>query len=1146
MGEPETSVSQIKILSLDGGGVRGKSSLLILERIMETIKETRGLESVPRPCDHFDLIGGTSTGGIIAIMLGRLGMTVDECIRAYDQVAEAAFTPKRTLLSRIPAAPRGVYSAQALERAIKQTVRRFCAESQCVDKRRRDQPTVDSCPHEDAVFRNTSCTKTVVLAVTKDNVDAAPHLFTTYGTSTGYRNCTIWQVARATSAATTFFKSIKVGRDNVEFIDAGFGHNNPCEVLIEEAQRQFPARHYWQALSIGTGLGSVVTIKDSRWAILEALKKMASSSTMVATRLNNKYRGSDQYYRFNVERGLDDIKLSDWDKASRISAHTDNYLTDNRDAIRIFVDKFINCPQICKGATDLQSTTASGLASCYIPLPRNENFVGRTKTLQQLAQTLFTQGRHKRVCLSGLGGVGKTQIALKIAYEAKDTRGLLVIWLPAASDATFRQACTDSLKRLDIQLKEDVDHRVLLRDHLNSDKAGEWVLVIDNIDATDILLGSEDQPVGISDFLPDSDNGSILFTTRSSDIASMVAGSNVVQLKEMDPEEARQYLETKIQIDEARDGTAAVTLLNQLTYLPLAITQAAAFISRNKIPIQRYLELLHETESGKVDLVSWEFYDGNRYKDSQNAVALTWQISFREICKTDNTAAELLRFISRIEPKAIPRSMLPIQKSNFQLVNAIGTLIGYAFLDIRDGGKAYDMHSLVHLATRTWVKVQGCEEDVINGTVTHLATIFPIDDWENRHIWREYLPHALRVVRESSKQENTAKLGFWVGRCLMVDGRIQDAVELFEEVVSIQKTTLAKNHPHRLASQHTLAIAYKANGQVQQAVELLKEIVSIRKTTLAKDHPSRLASQHALAIAYQANGQVQQAVELLEEVVSIQKTTLAKDHPHRLASQHALAIAYQANGQVQQAVKLLEEVVFIEKTLAKDHPSRLASQHALAIAYQANGQVQQAVELLEEVVSIQKTLAKDHFNRLASQHTLAIAYQANGQVQQAVKLLEEVVSIRTALAKDHPDRLASQHALAMAYQANGQVQQAVKLLKEVVSIRTTLAKDHPDRLASQHVLAGAYEANGQVQQAVELLEEVVSIEKTLAKDHPSRLASQHELARAYQANGQVQQAVELLEEVVSIRKTTLSKDHPHRLASESLLRTVCLALESHN
>lgn len=182
--------------------------------------------------------------------------------------------------------------------------------------------------------------RSVVLAITKNDVDAPPTLFTTYDLPARFSGSTICQVARATSAATTFFKPATVGREGIEFVDAAFGYNNPCEVLIGEAQRQFPDRKQLQVVSIGTGLGDVVSIKDSRRSIIVALKKMATSSKEVATRLEKRYGGTEDcdYFRLNADQGLQDITLSDWQKVKEISGHTHNYL----ERCQILIERLAN------------------------------------------------------------------------------------------------------------------------------------------------------------------------------------------------------------------------------------------------------------------------------------------------------------------------------------------------------------------------------------------------------------------------------------------------------------------------------------------------------------------------------------------------------------------------------------------------------------------------------------------------------------------------------------------------------------------------------------------------------------------------------------------------------------------------------------
>ncbi|KAJ4406473.1 hypothetical protein N0V82_010123 [Gnomoniopsis sp. IMI 355080] len=731
--------------------------------------------------------------------------------------------------------------------------------------------------------------------------------------------------------------------------------------------------------------------------------------------------------------------------------------------------QFMRSGALTEGRTFSASNAAidRAIQPChYIPLPINKRFTGRSDILASLRDALFVQKECQRVALFGLGGVGKTQVALQLAYWAKENRPeCSIFWVPVLSHATFEQAYLEMAKKLPIQTSsEDEDPKEQVRQYLSSEAAGPWLLVIDNADDMDILFG----PRGICDYLPESEDGLTLFTTRTREVAVDIAQTEVFPLDEMDPDDATVLLKESLIGKDLMNDKAVKELLEELTYLPLAITQAAAYLNKNQVSLEHYLELLRGTERGMVSLLSREFRDRSRYSGSQNAVATTWLVSFDQIRKFDSVAADLLAFMSCIEPKAIPRSILPDMGSEEQMTHAIGTLRGYAFVVKRDE-EVFDMHSLVHLAIRTWLQKEGSTVHITERAICHLAEVFPSDEWENRSLWRAYLPHAFRVLQENEGTDIEAMydLFYWAGRCLAVDGRIKEAMSCLEQCFAWRKAHFAEDSPGLLSSQHALAQAYKNNGEVGKALQLLEHVVAVRET-LAEDDPNRLASQHELAVVYLADGQVDKALQLLEHVVAVRET-LAEDDPNRLASQHELAGVYLADGQVDKALQLLENIVAVEERLAEDNPNRLASQHELARAYQNNGELEKALQLLEHVVAVRETLAEDDPNRLSSQHELARAYQNNGELEKALQLLEHVVAVRETLAEDDPNRLSSQHTLAVVYLDDGQVDKAIGLLKEVVEIEgTKLAEDDPSRLVSQRVLIEAYEANGELDKAGEL------------------------------------------------------------------------------
>ncbi|KAI3322899.1 hypothetical protein HD806DRAFT_544955 [Xylariaceae sp. AK1471] len=759
------------------------------------------------------------------------------------------------------------------------------------------------------------------------------------------------------------------------------------------------------------------------------------------------------------------------------------------------------------GKMGLQRTNyISRLCHC-IPLSKNERFTGRDTKLSELKQRLFIRKECKKLAVVGLGGVGKTQVALELAYWVKDNQpDYSVFWVPALSDGSFEQAYTEMARRLDLRIdKNDEDLKTSIRRHLESEEAGKWLLIIDNADDMEILFGSPDKPSGIDEYLPASDNGLILFTTRSREVAVSVAGNDVVDLHEMSPEEATRFLEkTLIKKELLRDKATIEDLFRELTYLPLAIAQAAAYLNQNQMSISKYLALLLRTEQDMVSLMSRGFHDNTRYRGSQNAVATTWLVSFDQIRRSDKTAADLLSFVSCIEPKAIPQSILPKPLVEAELEHAIGVLCGYAFFVRRGDDDMFDMHRLVHVATRVWMQKHNVVEQTKTSAIQHLASIFPFGNEENRALWREYLPHAqhaLRVSQEEYQDKERFELFYHVGSCLCADRRFKEAIVALEETCRWRKQYLPKEDHSRLASEHELARTYLADRRIKEAIEIFEHVVAVEKKTLAEGDHDRLASKHELARAYLDDGRIKEAIEILEHVVTVQKKTLAEGDHSRLASEHELASAYLDDGRIKEAIEIFEHVVALrQKTLTEGDHSRLASKHELARTYLADRRIKEAIEIFEHVVAVEKkTLAEGDHDRLASKHELARAYLDDGRIKEAIEILEHVVTVqKKTLAEGDHSRLASEHELASAYLDDGRIKEAIEIFEHVVALRQkTLTEGDHSRLASKHELARAYLDDGRIKEAIKILEHVVAVEKSLEISDADRIVSQELLTEAY-------------------------------------------------
>ncbi|KAH0370527.1 hypothetical protein KCU65_g2571, partial [Aureobasidium melanogenum] len=312
-----TDAAPLRVLSFDGGGVRGLSSLMLLKAVMDRISPSK------KPCQVFDMIGGTSTGGrLIAIMLGRLEMTVDECITKYQDFMTKVFTI--SWLKRKAAewhVGGDKYDAEILESCIKDVVKEKLGDENAM--------LLDN--------REGAC-KVFVTATRKDALDnRGPELLRSYQNPlepSEQAGIEVWRAARATSAAPTYFESVTAG--DKELVDGGLGANNPLGWLWNEVLSVFgPTRPTNCFLSIGTGIPKNVGIKGLM-SLPEALASAATNSELthiLFRTLLDAYAPTSvthKYWRLNVS-----VEIPAWDEQKSeylgLKKYTVKHLDDYED-----------------------------------------------------------------------------------------------------------------------------------------------------------------------------------------------------------------------------------------------------------------------------------------------------------------------------------------------------------------------------------------------------------------------------------------------------------------------------------------------------------------------------------------------------------------------------------------------------------------------------------------------------------------------------------------------------------------------------------------------------------------------------------------------------------------------------------------------
>ncbi|KAL4758890.1 uncharacterized protein BDW70DRAFT_88924 [Aspergillus foveolatus] len=747
----------------------------------------------------------------------------------------------------------------------------------------------------------------------------------------------------------------------------------------------------------------------------------------------------------------------------------------------------------------LQRDDAATAGHFMVPFMRNPRFVGRHHELQELEEWIATPDGPRKLAITGLGGVGKTQVALELAYRMRDREPRCsIFWIPCITREAVEQAYLAIADTIGIHADADSVKEQLQRYFTETKE--KWLLVFDNADDIDMWTDGSGILPALQDFLPQSSQGHIIFTTRNRKTAvKMASASNyVTHVAEPGENDGLEMLRWSLIDKKLLDDTeVCITLLEQLCFLPLAITQATAFINENSIGLSDYLELLSEQEAAITELLSKEFGDEGRYQDVQNPVALTWHISFKQILEMDEMAADYLSLLACINPRDIPQSFLPQPKSKTALVETLGLLKAYSFVTLQGNG-SISMHRLVSLAMRNWLKMRNKLSVYVLWAADRFEEIFPDPDHTNRQLWRQYLPHVLHLLNEAAFKEAQSKGRYLllvddVMGCLWKENRHREAEPLARDLMTYYQKEYGDSDRRTLSCMNDLVYCYLHQDKISQAEEVALQATSICRETLGLADTTTATSISFLVQVYVHQGRYKEAEKLQLEALST-----SGDVENSLRGISNLASIYSDLGRVEEAAKLRQKVLKLEtESLGVDHPDTIATMHNLAQTYESQGRLSEAEALAAQVFKTNKrVLGLKHPSTARSMATLAVIYRDQGRLKVAEELLIEAVNTsQQVLGTQHTYTLTMTSELATTYYLQERWSEAEELQDHVLKLRMEkLGPMHPDTLLSMYRLALTWRAAGGQALATQMMEECFERSaKYLGPDHPATIWSKKEL-----------------------------------------------------
>jgi tetratricopeptide (TPR) repeat protein len=702
---------------------------------------------------------------------------------------------------------------------------------------------------------------------------------------------------------------------------------------------------------------------------------------------------------------------------------------------------------------------------------KNPYFTGREQILDDIHRQ-FQSGRvvSLRQTVAGLGGVGKTQIAIEYAYRyAGDYDDIW--WVNAESGP--QEAYRAFVRKKGLLPKEESADWPMVLDAIKSwfDQHTRFLFIFDNVENVELLSGC----------LPRS-SGHVLITTRKGHSPE----GALVDVDKFNSGEAAAFLKNRLERDEGAD---AAELAGRLGYLPLALEQAAAYLKANKKPVRNYLKLLEKYGLQVFDERSASAYG---YKETVNA---TWRISFDKI--ELESAKQLLNLCAYFAPDDIPfcmiiegRNMLPkpLQAEladELSLNRVILELTQYSLVREKDG--LLSLHRLLQEVVRDELRDN---RQWLICCFNMACAVGYVNKW-SMNAFKQNAPHVLAIAGHAEKalageevQKKTSRLYYVFGLGFYDSGKYSEALECFQKALAIREKVLGEEHPDTVATYNNIALVYSCQENYAKAMEWLQKALAIREKIRGKEHPLTAATYNNIADVYSRQGDYAKGLELYQKALAIREKVLGKEHPDTITTYHGIARIYFYQEDDAKALEWRQKALAIhEKGLENEHPDTATAYNNIALVHLRQRDHAKAVEWLQKALDLfEKALGKEHPATAAAHNNIAVVYGGQGDYAKAMEGFREALDIfENVLGKEHPDTATAYHNIALVYSHQGDYAKALEGYQKALAIlEKTLGKEHPDTIDTCNNIADVYSRQGDLAKAQEWRQ------KALATDEEDR------------------------------------------------------------